>query len=404
MIDEDTKKLYHDFENEDDDAIQYLMCIFNGLNINLTKKLQEYFNPSNDGSTYRESFITLLVTLIGDGNLLNIYLDQFNGMYETTDNNSDEMPEECKYKDVCLWSGVTGQHGTHYYSCFPKNPNDVYDAYEKYHQWPYSHYFCQIFSLYNIVNHKLPPNMRNQMIEYDYVNNAFKALKFMSYILHLDYLEDSFNKSLRIMYKEQNNPYDLKNYMDLSEIRYIIKMFNRIDMFPTILHVIDDMPADEDIIKQFIIVDSKNTRKGNVCIQKCVKRVSQYIGWGFDKRKSVRKSRRRKSVRKSRKRKSTRRKSVRKSRRRKSVRKSVRKSRRRKSVRKSVRKSRRRKSVRKSRRRKSVRKSRRRKSVRKSVRKSRSRKSVRKSRSRKSVRKSRSRKSVRKSRSRKSIV
>jgi hypothetical protein len=221
----------------------------NGLGSKLTEVLKKYFNSSSDGSTYRESFITFLVSVIGTFDVLNEFLSIYGGEYQIVPNMRYGFLYKTKF---CVYSG---EGDTHYNSCTPTG--GVYDPYDYNHQIPYTHGFCQTFSVYNTIKDNV--GKEYEMKEYDYVNNSYKALQFISFIL--DTKSKVFRKiltnSINEVYKEKNN-YDLKSSSKLTlfKIKKIIEMYSKIDIYPGILSSAEDVGYDEKLFNKFKAVDN----------------------------------------------------------------------------------------------------------------------------------------------------
>jgi hypothetical protein len=411
-----------------------------GLTERLTTVLEKFFTYPSENATYRESFIYVLTSIIGDENVINDFLKQFGGKYLMTEN----VKKLKQLVGKCVVVSGEDVDSTHYRS-FNPTQKKIYNSYVDNHQLRESHGFCQVFAIINAVKHIVT---KYTMIPWDFTGNSYKALLFTLFII--DNVNPSIlQKSIDVLYKTPKE-YDItrNNKLTIDKIKNIIVLFKEIDIFPLIIDSSSsiEMFYDDISAKQILQKYEKSNNRYKIPVSvSCLRRINYsgtYIGsteiektcpqicmepnpppeckdcftrimntikrpfYGFSNRKS-KSRRRRKSVKKSKSRR--RRKSVKKSksrRRRRSVKKS--KSRKRRKSMKKSKSSRRRKSVKKSksRRRKSMKKSksRRRKSMKKSK-SSRRRKSVKKSKSRrrKSMKKSKSsrrRKSVKKSKSR----
>lgn len=215
------------------------------FNIELTNELRRFFNSSSDGSTFRESFISVIVSIIGDYEVLNNFVKTYGGEYQIV-SDIDKVP--LYSSNFCIYSG---NGYTHYNS---HSKNGVYEPYDN-HQIPYTNGFCQVFSVYNNIEDVLS-NYYGNMKQYDYANNALKALKFVDFILKQPHLTEFLNNSIREIYKESKK-YDLKikPKLTIKSIRKIINKFNKIDIYPLILSAADDICLHDKIVKNFISRD-----------------------------------------------------------------------------------------------------------------------------------------------------
>ena len=233
-------------ENLSDKLGKYILNILNntGFDQTLTKILQKYFEPSVDGSTYRESFISVVVSIIGDYDVLQEFLKEYNGEYQIV-TCLENIPTTSK--DFCVYSE---EGDTHYRTCI----NGIsYDSYDYGHQLPYTNGFCQTFSIIKSIKNK---ELLNDMEPSHYVNNSLNALKFIPFILQKPSLKKSLQRSLNNIYKE-HNAYDLKNTskLTLTVIKKIIGMFKRIDIYPGLLSSACDIGISDNVINDFIKMD-----------------------------------------------------------------------------------------------------------------------------------------------------
>lgn len=248
MVDVDFVKIYTP-EYEKSDLGKYILNEIKndgGFNINLTNELKKFFNCSSDGSTFRESFISVLVSIIGDDRVLNDFLKVYGGEYQIV-SDIDKVPTYSS--DFCVYSG---NGNTHYVS---HSKNGVYEPYD-HHQIPYTNGLCQTFSVYNNIKDFLPKDYGN-MKQYDYATNTFKALKFTHFILSQGYLKNPLNESIKAVYKENQN-YDLKikPKLTITSIKKIINKFNKIDVYPLILSA-EDIGVSGHIVNNFISNNQK---------------------------------------------------------------------------------------------------------------------------------------------------
>lgn len=220
-----------------------------GFNPTLTDLLKKYFNQSVDGSTYRESFISVLVSIIGCFDVLNGFLSKYGGEYQIVTDTRD-IP---KYDgNFCVYSGDSI---THYIS--HTQEGGVYDPYDLNHQIPYSDGFCQTFSVYNVVGKCLTEKQQKyNMIPYDYVNNSFKAFRFISVILNDNRLKNMLNTSINEVY-EKYVDYDLnpKPRLTLTSIKKILRLFNKVDIYTLILFSAEDIGMSDENIEKFMLVN-----------------------------------------------------------------------------------------------------------------------------------------------------
>jgi hypothetical protein len=217
-----------------------------GFSNNLTEILKKYINESSDGSTYRESFISILVSIIGTSDVLNEFLSIYGGEYQIVSDTTKVPKYETKF---CVYSG---DGDTHYISCTPKD--GVYDPYDYNHQIPYTNGFCQTFAVLHTIKEYV--GKEYEMKPYDYVTNSYKALKFISFILNTKSLKSKLNMSINEIYKEKDN-YDLKSKpkLTLSMIQKIIQMFSKVDIYPGVLFSAEEIGVSDEIINNFKDVD-----------------------------------------------------------------------------------------------------------------------------------------------------
>lgn len=250
----------------------YLLCtvIKNGLDPFLTSILQKYFTKSTDGSTFRESFIFVLTSIIGDGDVIDDFLSKFNTKYIITKENEDLS----KYIGKRVVFSGDNLDSTHYKSVNPTE-NFVYNSYETQDQLTESHGFCQIFAIYNAIKDLLPSHIKILLYPYNFTLNSYNALLFCKFILK-NTNPKTLQKSLSLIYSQYNN-YDLKKnqIINIQIIINIIDLYTEIDIFPTIIDagLGSEMYYDSnDLVSRYI--SSRNSSLSSPSME-CLQKYSQ---------------------------------------------------------------------------------------------------------------------------------
>jgi hypothetical protein len=238
------------------------------LTENLTKKLKEFFNVSSS-SSMRESFITVLVAVISEENVLNDFLNKYNIIY-TTQKSILKSPRFDKGVEGVLFSPP--KDSTHYYSRIAGGSE--YDPYTK-HQLIGTHGFCQTFSIINLLWDRYPKLKDiSSLQEGDYVMNAYRALKFISYMID-EINTDLFNLSYHdLIQTEGMDAFDLKKNLKKKDFKDIISLFKPVDMYPVLINSSIFMSNDD----------------ANTCYKKLQKNLKSAVSVETPKTPVVRKS------------------------------------------------------------------------------------------------------------------
>jgi hypothetical protein len=242
--------------SEDNPFGIYLMCQLKQQgfkNPDLDTILDILFKNADDGSTKRESFVSVLVTIISDKKLLNTFLSQYRGMYSPMKDLPSGSDMTKMNIDRVVMSGLGETSSTHYKS-INKETLHEYDSYVENYQIDSSHGFCQVFAIINAIYPVLSTDIQKSVImnDYDYVLNSYKAMKFSSEILTTDYIQDKIIDRIKYINKNKKK-FDLISKINIDDVVKICRLFKLNDIIPTIIYGSTSAAIDYDISKNMLL-------------------------------------------------------------------------------------------------------------------------------------------------------